>query len=70
MELGWAKHAGAGDGTAVADAYTNWDDGKPNDGADGEDCAVVYLVDGEDGTASGWNDLRCNQQYSFVCEAD
>lgn len=46
-----------------ADAdFTQWKSGQPDDHSDGEDCGVFR--------ASGnWNDLGCDEEMRFVCEA-
>jgi hypothetical protein len=62
---------GAENGTSVEDAFVNWGEGKPNQAnRRPENCAVVYLIDGEDGLTATWNDLPCYDEYGFVCEAE
>lgn len=54
-------------GTGVT--YTNWNAGEPNDSSD-EDCAVLNPFDtGASGVAGGWNDVDCNDDHRYVCEA-
>ncbi len=48
------------DGTAST--WGAWADGEPNDAGDGEDCASLR-ADGQ------WNDLSCDREVPFVCEA-
>lgn len=61
---------GASNGEPVADAYTNWGAGRPNDSNDSpEDCAAVYFREGDDGEVGTWNDLPCADPYPFICES-
>jgi hypothetical protein len=46
------------DGTAVA--FTNWNDGEPNNVNNNEDCVEVLL--------GLWNDDECNRTRSAICE--
>lgn len=42
-------------------AYTNWNDGEPNDSGSNEDCAVL-------GNTGRWNDVACTRTFSYMCE--
>jgi hypothetical protein len=42
--------------------FTNWAPNEPNDWGGGEDCGVMFSWDGL------WNDSRCDDDLSFVCE--
>jgi hypothetical protein len=60
---------GEGDGAPVDDAYANWAEDRPNDTSQmGEDCAISFLEDGNDGDAGQWNDVLCGDEYPLVCE--
>ena len=37
-----------------------------NDGADGEDCALIMT---RDGRQTRWDDRPCNNAYPYVCKA-
>jgi hypothetical protein len=62
-------------GEVVDGAFAAWGPERPNDQEgggmqqQGEDCAVLYLSDGDEGDAGEWNDLRCYVEYTFVCES-
>jgi hypothetical protein len=43
-------------------AYTNWNDGEPNNGGGGEDCAVTAGDRNYE-----WDDRPCNTAYQYVC---
>jgi hypothetical protein len=43
--------------------WSRWNDGEPNDWGSGEDC--VELRPQQD----NWNDIGCNQNRPFICEA-
>ena len=50
-------------------AYSNWDDGEPNNSAsDGgaEECGAVLPAS----LGGGWNDAACSLEFLFVCEYD
>ena len=44
--------------------YINWDDGEPNDGAGGEDCAIYA------GDSDSWDDRECDQTHGYFCERE
>ena len=46
--------------------YMNWVAGEPNDGSDGQDCAVINhdIVNG----LGRWDDAGCDQPFPYVCE--
>ena len=46
--------------------FTGWDDGEPNDGGDGEDCAAILR---EDGRVGRWDDRSCGRRYDYTCES-
>lgn len=60
---------GTANGAPVGGLYSNWGQGRPNDVNQGEDCGLVYIENGEEGPAGEWNDVVCDDGYSFVCEA-
>jgi hypothetical protein len=66
-EAGTQIWAGDENGSAFGGAYNNWNDGEPNDGGEGEDCAQIWFSEGSDGQ---WNDLDCNsdQNQYYVVE--
>lgn len=43
-------------GTAFNGAFTNWNDGEPNNSGNNEDCGQIYFTESSDGQ---WNDLTC-----------
>ncbi|MBX3273638.1 MAG: C-type lectin domain-containing protein [Sandaracinaceae bacterium] len=53
----------------VTTTFTNWNGGEPNN-AGNEDCAVSTATNiSAAGRAGGWNDVGCNGDQRFVCEA-
>lgn len=44
--------------------YTNWNDGEPNDFGRGEDCVPLLNADDRE-----WNDIDCDDDLRFICEA-
>ncbi|XP_038066192.1 alpha-N-acetylgalactosamine-specific lectin-like [Patiria miniata] len=44
--------------------YAKWDNGQPDNYADREHCTHM-MIDRSDGR---WNDLNCNQVYSYMCK--
>lgn len=52
------------DGSPLADGFTLWRPGEPNDGGlVGEDCLELVIDD-----PIGWADTRCNQRRASLCE--
>ena len=47
-------------------SFEAWGDGEPNDGGDGEDCAVILR---EDGRVGEWDDRGCGRLYDYACES-
>lgn len=61
--------SGAANGSAVDGAYENWSSTQPdNDG--GESCGALYVEDDDPADASEWNDVPCDFQLLYFCEAD
>ena len=54
--------------------YTNWAQGEPNDGENGEHCVevTIRLTSPTSGLATRgeWNDKSCNDLLGFACEKD
>nr|XP_029721125.1 perlucin-like [Aedes albopictus] len=55
-----------GTGKAVADGYSNWYPGEP-DGLGVEHCAAIHHEPAAN-RIYNWYDVRCTEQYFFVCE--
>jgi hypothetical protein len=49
-------------GMPVANRYTNWASGEPNDGTPNVDCAAMQAG------AGTWRDVRCVMRHAFMCE--
>ena len=47
-------------------SYTNWNTNEPNDSG-GEDCTHIYNPNSSSSSGK-WNDAKCTDTYSFVCE--
>jgi hypothetical protein len=54
-------------GSAVGGAFTNWNDGEPNNSGDSEDCGQIWFSESSEGQ---WNDLQCDsaQNQYYVAE--
>ncbi|PIK38453.1 putative macrophage mannose receptor 1, partial [Apostichopus japonicus] len=49
-----------------APKFTFWDKNEPNNQG-GEDCAVMWNSN-KNSDSGSWNDVPCQNQYSFVCK--
>lgn len=59
------------DGNAVGNRFSAWAPGNPNDGEDGQDCAVLCTQTNNLSCSSVgvWNDVACEvARIGFVCE--
>ena len=55
------------DGTAVADTFSAWNTGEPNNNHGLENCAQLYVS----GSAKGkWNDEPCSNSRHIVCQKE
>jgi len=55
------------DGTAVADTFSAWATGEPNNSHGIEDCGQLYVS----GSGKGkWNDERCSNPRVIVCQME
>jgi hypothetical protein len=50
-------------GMPVANRYSNWATGEPNDGTPNIDCAAMQA-----GGAATWRDVRCMTRNAYMCE--
>ncbi len=48
-------------------AFTAWARDEPNDGAEGEDCAVMLGLDDAAADRGRWNDISCGEPRPYVC---
>ncbi|KAJ8033872.1 C-type mannose receptor 2 [Holothuria leucospilota] len=44
--------------------YSNWSQHEPNNWQTVQHCAISNMADGQ------WDDIRCNDEYNFVCELE